>query len=341
MDTPRYALVSGLHAVALCKDVDGLYAEPAPAARVVHELRGCEPRGELARAVSEAVVEGAARLGDSLHVRTPDGDAWLFTGVRVLGARGDVVTVESDGDPRRSYAGALAVPCGNLVRVSPPDPPELTHTDVVFLGCSPRGALRDALAAGAEGFEPVRYQVLHRTGTVAAEADAGRVTAWDTSATYHGLVDLTVAFPRTGLIPPQRRAVWDLFFGDDGPTEPGTWRRFTGADREEWLDQAARRSYGAPETPAGATYELDGTDVVDVDAFLCALGEAVYGPGRVFESGASRVIGAVLTGCTLVWHHADIARACLGVPPLTGRLPETFQEIVERLRSAGVRVVLA
>ncbi|MEV6326357.1 hypothetical protein [Streptomyces sp. NPDC051909] len=335
MDTPRYALLTGIHAVALCKDVDGLYGEPAPTPRVVYELRGCEPRGELARAATEAVVEGSAPLGDPLHVRTPDGHAWFFTAVRVLGARGDVVTVESNGGPRRSYAADLAVPCGNLVRVSPPDPPELTHTEVTFLGCSPRGALRDALAAGAEDFETVRYQVLNRVGSMAAEAEAGRITAWDTSATYRGLLDLTVAFPRTGLIPPQRREVWDLFFGYAGPAEPGTWRRFTGADREEWLNQAARRgTHGVRGIVPGGTYELDGTDIVDEVSFDCALGEAVHGPGRA--------VSGSLAHTTLVWHRSDVARARMGVLPFVERhRPASFAELVDRLRSEGVRVVLA
>lgn len=68
----RYALLSGAHVLALCTDVDGLFAEPAPPARARYELRGCEPRGALARAVTQAVVEGSAPYGELL-VRTADG----------------------------------------------------------------------------------------------------------------------------------------------------------------------------------------------------------------------------------------------------------------------------
>ncbi|MET8504300.1 hypothetical protein ABZV60_06565 [Streptomyces sp. NPDC004787] len=334
MDTPRYALLSGIHAVALCKDVDGLYGEPAPPPRVVHELRGCEPRGELARAVTEAVVEGTAPLG-TLHVRTPDTHTWTFTGVRVLGGRGDVVTIESDGGPTRSYAAPPAAPCGNLVRVSPPDPPERTHTEVTFLGCSPRGELRDALAAGATEFGAVRYEVLRRVGSGFHQADAGRITAWDASATHRGLLDLTVAFPRTGLIPPQRRRVWDVFFGYGAPAEPGTWRRFGRAEREEWLNQAALRgTYGVPGIVPGGTYELDGTDIEDETSFDCALGEAVHGPGRAFSGSLAHV--------TLVWRNADASRSRMGVLPYAAEhRPPSFEELVDRLRSEGARVVLA
>ncbi|MFE0649193.1 hypothetical protein ACFVZH_11460 [Streptomyces sp. NPDC059534] len=338
MRNPRYALVSGAYAVALCKDVDGLYGDPVPPPRVVHELRGCEPRGGLARAVTQAVVEGTAPLG-TLLVRTPDDHAWRFEGVRVLGTRGDVVTVESADGPRRAYDARDAVPCGNLVLVSPPEPPERTHTRVTFLGCSPRGGLRDALAAGETAFEAVRYQVLTWVGNTHHEAEAGRVTGWDASARHHGLVDLTVAFPRHGLIPHQSREVWDLWHRDR-PAEPGTWRRFTGAARGEWLTQAARRAHGEPEVTPGATYHLDGTDVVDEDSFLCALGEAVLGPGRSFGVGAPRALGELLAGTTLVWHHADVARACLGLLPYADRRPATFAEFVDGLTAAGVRLVL-
>ncbi|MER5736075.1 MULTISPECIES: hypothetical protein [unclassified Streptomyces] len=339
MHQPRYALLSGLHAVALCRDVRGLYGDPVPPPRVRHELRGCEPRGELARAVTQAIVEGTAPLG-TLDVGTPGGD-WRLTAVRVLGARGDVVTVESAGPPRRLHGAVGAVPCGNLVRVSPRPPEELTHEEVTFLGCSPRGALRDALAAGATEFETVRYQVLDRTSGPQHEAEAGRVTAAADSRLHHGLVDLTVAFPRSGLIPPPTREVWDLFHGYEPPPAPGTWRRYTGTARAEWLNQAARRAHRDPRPVPGTAYALDGRGVTDEDAFLCALGEAVLGPGRAFEVGAPRALGAELSGCTLVWHHAAVARACLGVTPLlAARRPATFQEFVDGLRAEGVRVVL-
>ncbi|GHJ93033.1 hypothetical protein SNE510_25520 [Streptomyces sp. NE5-10] len=338
MRNPRYALLSGLYAVALCHDVRGLYGDPVPPPRVRHELRGCEPRGELARAVTQAVVEGTAPLG-TLDIGTPGGD-WRLTAVRVLGARGDVVTVESAGPPRRLHGAYGAVPCANLVRVSPP-PGEPTHEEVTFLGCSPRGALRDALAAGATEFETLRYQVLDRTTNPQHEAEAGRVTAAALSRLHHELVDLTVAFPRSGLIPPPTREVWDLFHDHEPPPAPGTWRRYTGSARAEWLNQAARRAHRDPRPVPGTAYALDGHGVTDEDAFLCALGEAVLGPGRAFEVGAPRALGAELSGCTLVWHHAAVARACLGVTPLlAARRPATFQEFVDGFRAEGVRVVL-
>ncbi|MFI8322626.1 hypothetical protein [Streptomyces sp. NPDC085529] len=337
MRQPRYALLSGRHVLALCHDVDGLYGDPAPHPRLRHELRGCEPRGELARAVTQAIVEGTAPLG-TLDVETPDGP-WRFTAVRVLDARGDVVTIEAAGPPRRLHGGAAgAVPCAHLIPLPGPDP---LPTEVTFLGCSPRGALRDALATGTPDFEELRYRVLRDSGSHAHEGAAGPVTGWDTARGHHGLLDLTVAFPRTGLIPAPTREVWDLFHDHGGPTEPGTWRRFTGAARAVWRHEAGLRSSDLPEPDPGATYRLDGRGITDEDGLVCALTEAVHGPGLAYPFGSPRALGAELSGCTLIWHHADIARACLGVTPLrTEPRPATFREWVDGLRAEGVRVVL-
>ncbi|MFH9741885.1 hypothetical protein ACH4MA_29865 [Streptomyces roseolus] len=337
MRQPRYALLSGAHVLALCHDVDGLYGDPAPHPRVRHELRGCEPRGELARAVTQAVVEGTAPLG-TLDVETADGP-WRFEAVRVLGARGDVVTIEAAGPPRRLHGGATGtVPCAHLIPLPGRDP---SRTPVTFLGCSPRGALRDALATGPQDLGDVSYQVLHRSGNLQHEGEAGHVTGWDTARHHHGLLDLTVAFPRTGLIPPPTREVWDLFHDHRTPAEPGTWRRFTGAARAAWRRQAALRSYELPEPVPGTTYTLDGRGITDEDGFVCALTEAVHGPGLAYPFSSPHAFGEELSGCTLIWRHADIARACLGVTPLlVVPRPATFQEWVDGLRAEGVRVVL-
>ncbi|KOG14552.1 MULTISPECIES: hypothetical protein [Streptomyces] len=67
-------------------------------------------------------------------------------------------------------------------------------------------------------------------GSVHHEAAAGRITGWDASPRAHDLVDLTVAFPREGLVPHPVREVWELW-RHARPAEPGTWRRFTGAPR--------------------------------------------------------------------------------------------------------------
>ncbi|MGW6389402.1 hypothetical protein ACWFR1_02625 [Streptomyces sp. NPDC055103] len=337
-DPPRADPTPGaptLHVLALCADVEGLFAEPDAPARIRYELRGCEPRGELSRAVTQAIVDGTAPFGTlvvDLH-----GTLWALAETRVLGMRGDVVTIEATGEPSPARQAADPVPCGNLIPVTRAAPEEDTHTDVTFVGCSPRGALRDALAAGAREYPEVRYRGLTRIGRGHHEGEAGRITGWAASTRHRGLVDLTLSFPRTRLVPPATGEIWDLFW-QAGPTEPGTWKRFAGAARGEWLARAAAHApYGAPEPVPGATYHLDGTDIVDEDAFRCALGEAVLGPGRRLRAGGP---GEELAGATVVWHHADVARACLGVLPYSGHRPATFQELVDELTHAGVRLVL-
>ncbi|MER7009230.1 barstar family protein [Dactylosporangium sp. NPDC000555] len=39
---------------------------------------------------------------------------------------------------------------------------------------------------------------------------------------------------------------------------------------------------GAPDQPAGTTYDLDGRFVTDIEGFYCAIGEAINGPGGYF-----------------------------------------------------------
>ncbi|MFE2555190.1 hypothetical protein ACFXGT_04015 [Streptomyces sp. NPDC059352] len=73
------------------------------------------------------------------------------------------------------------------------------------------------------------------------------------------------------------------------------------------------------------------------------------GPGRRFSAGAAGAaraagaagaIGEEPAGATVVRHHTGVARACVGVLPYGPYRPAAFQEIVDGLTDAGVRVVL-
>lgn len=358
MDSPKYALETdprapassyGFGMLALCKDVDGLFAEtPAPPRRARFELRGCdEPRGEFARAVAQATVTGTAPLGEML-VRTADDQVQLLEKVRVLGATGDVVTVEAAVWPSLEWPDggpvADAARCANLVRVSPEEPEDRTHTEVTFVGCSPRGPLRDALEAGAEDFTAaVMFQRLAYMGVVESFEGRARLVDRRPSRRHYGLLDLTVLVDRCDLRAPEIGAVWDLWWRQR-PEKPGTWARFPSGARREWLVQAERRSWDLPGYPDGvATHHLDGRHVVDADSFHCALGEAVRGPGGFVTddlSGLERGL-AVGVGDTLVWHDSHVARACLGVLPTARHRPPTFAQIVTALEETGLTVVLA
>ncbi|MFC8504928.1 hypothetical protein ACFU3J_00985 [Streptomyces sp. NPDC057411] len=341
MQDAKYALLSGAHVLALCTGVDGLFAEPAPPARARYELRGCEPRGALSRAVTQAVVEGTAPYGE-LFVRTADGVSGL-PDARVLGIRGDVVTVEARTPPVRRRDRRDGVDCVNLIRVSPEPPETVTHTEVTFLGCSPRGALRHAVESGGRELPaPVTYERLASVGSAAVGTRAARVTGWARSAdaahARAGLLDLTVLLDRRDLRPPAVADIWELWWWDR-PREPGTWARFPVGTRGAWLEQARRRS--EPPDPPAATYHLDGTHVVDADSFWCALGEAFRGPGGYLADGLDQLRPPFRPGTTLVWHDSRVARGCLGVVPRARNRPPTFEELVVALAGSGVTVEFA
>ncbi|MEU8758062.1 hypothetical protein [Streptomyces sp. NPDC048659] len=345
---PKYALLAGADLLALCADVEGLFAEPAPPARARYELRGCEPRGPLGRAVTQAVVEGTAPQGE-LYVRTSDGVLGLQD-VRVLGIRGDVVTVEARTPPARERDRRDAVDCAHLIRISPEQPEEATHTEVTFLGCAPRGALREAVARDRTLTAPVTFQRLAQAGTAAFGARGARITGWapsaretDAGATAAGdadagLLDVTVLVDRRDLRPPAVADIWELWWRDR-PEEPGTWARFPSGTRGAWLEQARRRSE-VPDPPAD-TYHLDGAHVVDADSFWCALGEAFLGPGGYLAEDLDQLHPPFEPGTTLVWHDAEVARTCLGVVPRARDRPPTFEEIVVALACSGVTVEFA
>ncbi|WP_418958534.1 hypothetical protein [Streptomyces tritici] len=361
MDSAKYALQTdprtpqspyGSGVLALCKGVDGLFAEPAPPRRARFELRGCEPRGEFARAVAEAATSGTAPLGPLLVRYAGDGVRDLED-VRVLGAAGDVVTVEGVVPhwARGQDDGGVAVVerpaearCEDLVRVSPDEPEERTHTEVTFLGCSPRGPLRDALEAGEEEFTAgITYERLAYMAVAAQGHDTARLVGWEPSRRHYGLLDLTVLVDREDLRVPAHEGIWDLWWWQ-APKKPGTWADFPPGTRREWLRQAERRAWDLPGYPPGvATYHLDGRHVVDADSFLCALGEAVLGPGGYIAADLPGLRHALVVGVgdTLVWHDAAVARARLGLCPVTPFRPPTFEEILRTLEETGLQVTLA
>jgi hypothetical protein len=69
------------------------------------------------------------------------------------------------------------------------------------------------------------------------------------------------------------------------PTKLGEWRALDRAGRLQWLDGAHRRFFAnAPPPRVGrpTAHVIDGEDFDDLPGFLCAMGEAVNGPGGYF-----------------------------------------------------------
>jgi RNAse (barnase) inhibitor barstar len=140
-----------------------------------------------------------------------------------------------------------------------------------------------------------------------------------------GLVDLTIRAYRD--VREGAAAVWELV-RTGRLDRPGLWRSY---GRRAWLSVALNRRV------RGQAGVLDGRDVVDVDAFYCALGEAVNGPGGYYGWNLDAMADCLHGGFgatppfTLRWQDSSVARQ---------RLPE-FETVLTILREGGVDVRLS
>ncbi len=140
-----------------------------------------------------------------------------------------------------------------------------------------------------------------------------------------GLVDLTIRAYRD--VQEGAGAVWELV-RTGRLDRPGLWRSY---GRRAWLSVALKRGV------RGSVGVLDGRDVTDVDAFYCALGEAVNGPGGYYGWNLDAVADCLRGGFgptppfTLLWQESSVARQ---------RLPE-FETVLTVLRDGGVDVRLS
>lgn len=83
-----------------------------------------------------------------------------------------------------------------------------------------------------------------------------------------------------------RTVATDFPFPPDGT---GTWRALSRTQRERWLVAARNRHFkwlkrrgGWKDADSGTIFCIDGSPIRDLPGFLCALGEAVNGPGGYF-----------------------------------------------------------
>ncbi|MFI9175372.1 barstar family protein [Streptomyces lincolnensis] len=373
---------------ALCQDAADLFADPPPPTRGTYELLGCAPEGRLSAALAGARAEGSAPLGIlTLEILDKSGTAvgeWYLEDVRVLGDRACArdltlrdITVEAGESDDNSWGYPQCPPlspgyrlldatgerlgtCRDLARIGvegdePLEPP------LRLLGCAPRGTLRAALDSGEEDLGHAKVVRIDSSGRPVQAAAEGEVRAWIPSARGSGLVDLTLDL-WSERPPLAAREVWELW-GEGRPTEPNRWARCDTAARDFWLDTARENHpHGSPDRPAGTTYHLDGRHITDRPGLFCALGEAVNGPGGYFGWGLD-ALADCLCGrwgatppLTLVWHDADVARACLDAPTATATAaastPATavqaghgrslaFEELLAFLAEKNVEVRLA
>ncbi|WP_455352394.1 barstar family protein [Streptomyces sp. SYSU K217416] len=322
---PRFQLLGetddGYEILALCREAEGYFADPRPAARERYELLGCAPRGRLREAVAQAQQDGSAPLGllttlpADRHGEPTDGhpdDYWYLGDVLVLGARPCAedstlvdITVEGllecwdAGHEEQAEIPRKPAPSPGFCLTARDDEPWGTCREVALvgekqprpedpplrlLGCEPRGRLLAALGSGAEfDLGGVYLGALDAKGRCIQEDWVSvYVDAWAPSALGAGLVDLTVD-PDVDRPTSAARAVHELWFAGP-PAEPNLWAPFDTATRTAWRAAALgnRESRRTPDAPPGGTYHLDGRYVTDLPGFYCALGEAMNGPGTYF-----------------------------------------------------------
>jgi len=131
------------------------------------------------------------------------------------------------------------------------------------------------------------------------------------------------------------------------PAAAGAWRTLDREHRQEWLELAREHHFAAVHglTPvaAGGTYTLDGSDIEDLTTFLCAIGEAINGPGGYFGACFQSFDDCLFGGfgleapCTFVWNHSSLSRQRLDAERLDAE--PLFAALVDSIRSVPDRFV--
>lgn len=196
---------------------------------------------------------------------------------------------------------------------------------VELLGSSPQGKFlasldhlgsRRAMVGGAhlafldaEGIEMGSYFVSGVTATAARPSVHGA-----------GLLDIDVRLWCDELLPGAAE-IWDLL-RTGNLDRKGLWENLDASGREAWLSVALwsrdyqRRRHPEDATP-GQVFTLDGRQVVDINSFYCALGEAINGPGGYFGWNLAAVDDCLRGGFgaqppfTLKWLHSNAVRSDL------------------------------
>ncbi|AJT63232.3 hypothetical protein [Streptomyces chattanoogensis] len=368
---------------ARCAEADGLFVESAPR-RERLTFVGCAPTGRLLKAAERArhrsgepvdlgalglivdfPVPGADPEGDPYD--TYDDHHWeLLTPVlvdcRPSGVDASlldlVVEAEVDGpvwrrEPAdaewRLFNGGGGGSLGECRRVEglygnrpfPESPP------MRLIGCEPGERLLRRLVRPRGDGDRVTLLAVDRTGRVMRHQEDMplRVVASRPSALGGALVDLWLAEGPAVRPVPAARPVWDAWF-EGPPTEPGAWAAFPSEGRAEWAAFAAARQDAGRPLPNPVRH-LDGRHVTDVQGLMCAIGEAVAGPGGLYPQCWHTLRGCPCGGdfppapFTLVWHDAEVARRALAAVTVdtAGETPYV-DDVLRLLARVGITVEL-
>lgn len=216
------------------------------------------------------------------------------------------------------YGTCLDVTGAFRDQAAPPVP------QVRLRGCRPTPALLtalDAIGKSTKAAERRRrvYAEVHvaatdgSTGHLIGTAVSGAVQASEPSRLGVGLLDITIdSDPRE----PFPTGVLDILdhWRTGRPGEKNLWAGYDRELRHHWAGVALGRLPAGPDRPPGATYDLDGRFVTDIEGFYCAIGEAINGPGGYFGWNLDALIDCLDRGFgtrtpfRLTWHNSIVAR---------------------------------
>ncbi|MFD0026533.1 barstar family protein [Streptomyces sp. NPDC058382] len=224
---------------------------------------------------------------------------------------------------------------------------------VRLLGCLPQGGLLKGLGRIGSRRATVGnawFDVLDADADPMGSYFAGEVTvvAGAPSARGAGLVDITVTLRCESALP-GAESFWGIIRAGR-LDRTGMWHGLAPADRRAWLSVAllsrAYRRRGKPHAPAGHVFALDGRQVVDIDSFYCAMGEAVNGPGGYFGwnldalDDCLRGSWGATAPFTLIWSDSETARKGLGERVSGDGGTSLFELLLQILEERGVDVLL-
>ncbi|NUT98926.1 MAG: hypothetical protein HOY78_43685 [Saccharothrix sp.] len=246
--------------------------------------------------------------------------------------------------------------CRDVVGVfreqAPPPVPQIR-----LIGCRPEPPLSAALGSVRSTKAGLRRRRIRADlHAVAADGSAGRVigavvsgtvVAGEPSRLGAGLLDVTVDSLPWEPLPTGVLDVLEHWY-PGRPARKNLWAGYGRELRERWAGVASTHVSAEPDRPAGATYDLDGRFVTDVEGFYCAIGEAVNGPGGYFGWNLGALADCANGGFgarapfRLVWHDSAVAREHLvaGYDRLGLHPAVTFEDLLGLLGERLVEVDL-
>ncbi|MFI7130328.1 barstar family protein [Nonomuraea sp. NPDC050153] len=337
--------------LGVCHDIDGLFVDPEPfPPPETFTLLGCDPAGPLLEALRYLGTERAWLPSIALtpvhRSEQRPAECWEYeygcsceeelidvtvVGRRPSAARDGLVDLDLRGYVRLLPENGLPEekPDGTGFRLSALDNEKLGEClDVAgVFRVRPAAPVHPATLIGFRPEVPLLGPVEGRriTASLMAVQRDGRtvggagvlsaaVVSVRPSSLGDGLLDIALDGGVEEPLPSGAREIFQMWY-DGGPAEPNLWARYGRLLRHEWAGLAgSHRLRGLPDKAAGTTYHLDGRFVTDIDAFYCAVGEAINGPGGYFGWNLDALNDCLYGGWgaarpfRLVWHHSDVAR---------------------------------